>query len=306
MMVLVTGATGFLGQRVCKLLDVRGIRYVGASKSLGADLRDSDATRALFLQNHPSHVIHCASFGGGIQVNYDNPVQIFRDNMAMTMNVLHMSSSTAVERVVQPIANCAYPAAASVFREAEFWDGPMHESVMVTGFTRKAAVVGAWAYKRQFGLDTISMVLPNCYGIGDHIDPVRSHALGALIVKTLRAKALGKEYITVWGTGTPVREWLYADDAAEALIRGMTCAPHEGVVNVGVERGISVRELAEMIAKEVGFTGMLRFDASKPDGAAHKVIDGAIGRELLGWSPPVGLADGIRRTVAWARGELLQ
>lgn len=302
MTILVTGASGFLGKRVCKMLDVRGLSYSATSRSIaGKDLRLPEHAHSVFMAFHPSHVIHCASTGGGIQVNYDNPVGIFRDNLAMTMNVLDMASRTGVKRVVQPIANCAYPASASVFREAEFWDGAMHESVLVTGFTRKAAVVGAWAYKKQSGLDTLSLVLPNCYGIDDHLDPVRSHALGALVVKAIEAKAKGSEYLTVWGTGTPVREWLYADDAAEALIRGLTCPPHEGIVNVGVERGISVRELAEMIAHEVGFTGQLRFDASKPDGASVKTVDGALGRKLLGWTPQVDLAEGIRRTVAWVQ-----
>jgi GDP-L-fucose synthase len=304
MTILVTGHSGFLGGRVCKLLDLRGLPYVGASKSTGTDLRDQDAVRTLFLGHHPTHVIHCASYGGGIQVNYDEPVTIFRDNLAMTMNVLDMASRTAVERVVQPIANCAYPAAASVFREAEFWDGPMHESVMVTGFTRKAAVVGAWAYKRQSGLDVVSLCLPNCYGIGDHLSPVRSHALGALVVKALQAQKAGHESLTVWGTGTPVREWIYCDDAAEAMVRALDCAPHEGVVNVGVEKGISVRGLAELIAREAGFTGRLVFDASRPDGAATKTINGELGRKLLGWAPQVGLTEGIRRTVSWCRGRV--
>jgi GDP-L-fucose synthase len=279
---------------------------VGASKSTGTDLRNEEQTRALFMQHHPTHVIHCAQYGGGIQVNYDNPVGIFRDNLAMTMNVLDMANRTAVKRVVQPIANCAYPAKASVFREAEFWDGPMHESVLVTGFTRKAAIVGAWAYKREGGLDVVSLCLPNAYGISDHLDENRSHALGALVVKTLRAKAEGKEYITVWGTGTPVREWIYCDDAAEAMVRALDCEPHEGIVNVGVEKGISVRDLAELIAREAGFQGRLMFDAGKPDGAAHKTIDGALGRKLLGWAPQVGLAEGVRRTVAWCRGQVKQ
>jgi GDP-L-fucose synthase len=302
--ILVTGHTGFLGSRVCKFLDLRGLPYVGASKSTGSDLRKPDVVHDLFLDHRPTNVIHCASYGGGIQVNYDNPVQIFRDNMAMTMNVLDMATRACGGRVVQPIANCAYPAAASVFREAEFWDGPMHESVMVTGFTRKAAVVGAWAYKRQHGLDVVSLCLPNAYGIGDHLDPVRSHALGALVVKALQAQKEGKEYLTVWGTGTPVREWIYCDDAAEALVRALDCAPHEGIVNVGVEKGISVRGLAELIAREAGFTGRLMFDASKPDGAAHKTIDGTMGRKLLGWAPQVGLTEGIRRTVSWCRGRV--
>ena len=303
-MVLVLGASGFLGRRVCKLLELRGIQVAIASKSLGTDLRNPAQTHELFLANHPSHVIHCASYGGGIQVNYDNPIAIFRDNLAMTMNVLDSSARTGVQRVVQPIANCAYPASASVFREAEFWDGPMHDSVLVTGFTRKAAIVGAWAYRKQMGLDTISLVLPNCFGIGDHLSPLRSHALGALVVKAVEAKMKGLEYLTVWGTGTPVREWLYVDDAAEALIRGLSCDPHEGVVNVGVQRGISVRELAEMIAREVGFQGQLRYDASKPDGAATKTINGDLGRKLLGWSPQVDLREGIRRTVSWVRTQM--
>jgi len=297
--ILVTGATGFVGKNVCRLLKARGLKFEGTSKSLGVDLTDESAASALFMKIKPEYVLNCASFVGGIEFGYRYPADIFRNNMPMIANLFEAARQSGVKRIVNPLSNCVYPAASTLFREAEFWDGPLHESVMVYGLLRKLSWAGSWAYKRQYGLDTLNLVLSNMYGPDDHFDEVRSHALSALIKKFVDAKRAGASEVVVWGTGTPVREWLYVEDGAEAMIRGIGCASTEGPVNVGVGEGISIKALAELVREHVGYAGGIVLDETKPDGARHKTVDGRAGAELLCWSPPTKLVAGIKLTVEW-------
>jgi GDP-L-fucose synthase len=302
-MILVTGATGFLGGRTCRLLEQRGEAFTATSLSLGVDLRNRRQTFELFEATRPDAVINCAAFVGGIQFGYDHPVRLFEDNMLMTLNLLRAASDSGVRRVVNPISNCAYPGDAKIFREAEFWDGPLHESVMVYGFVRKAFWVGSWAYRREAGLDVLNLILSNMYGPGDHFDEKRSHALGALVAKFVTADVEGQPSVVVWGTGAPVREWLHVSDGAEALVRGLDAPASEEVVNIGVQKGVSIADLAQMIADEVGYRGEIVFDTNRPDGAPYKTVDGSTGERLLGWSPEVPLEAGIRETVQWFRAK---
>jgi len=298
-MILVTGATGFLGKRVCRKLEERGFAFTPTSLSLGTDLRDLDKTMELFQKVHPQTVLNCASFVGGIQFGLKYPADIFRNNMPMIANLFEAAHRAGVERVVNPISNCVYPAQLTLFEESRFWDGPLHESVMVYGLLRKISWAGAWAYERQYGLQTVNLILSNMYGPEDHFEEERSHALGALVMKFIEAKRAGQPQVTVWGTGKPVREWLYVDDGAEAMIRAIDCPFDLGPVNVGVAEGVSIAELAQRICDIVGYEGEIVFDTTKPDGAAYKTVDGSHGKALLGWSPEVGLDEGLRRTVAW-------
>jgi GDP-L-fucose synthase len=298
-MILVTGSTGFLGKRVCALLNQKGLSFTTTSLTSGLDLRDRQTTQDFFHRVRPTHVLNCAAYVGGIQFGYKHPAELFHNNLHMTLNLLEAASQNGVTRIVNPISNCAYPGAATVFREDEFWNGPLHESVMVYGFVRKASWVGAHAYARQHGLDVINLILSNMYGPDDHFEEERSHALGALVMKIAKAKSLGLPQVVIWGTGTPVREWLHVDDGAEAMVRAMSVAAHIDPVNVGVGKGISILELARMIAAIVGYQGELVLDATKPDGAAHKTVDGTKGRELLGWEPSRDLRSGIVETINW-------
>lgn len=298
-MILVTGATGFLGRRVCRLLDAQGQPHLKTSLSLGLDLRDPIATEAFFAAHKPSQVIHCAAFVGGIQFGYKHSAELFHNNLQMTLNLLASAQRHGVQRIVNPISNCAYPAKATLFKEDEFWDGPLHDSVMVYGFVRKASWVGAQAYAQQYGLDVINLILSNMYGPEDHFEEERSHALGALVMKFARAKKLGLPEVVVWGSGTPVREWLHVDDGAQALVRGLAAPRCEQPVNIGVGRGISILAMAEMIQREIGYTGRLVLDPSKPDGAPYKTVDGSRGQALLNWSPEIDFEDGVRATIRW-------
>lgn len=298
-MIVVLGATGFLGKRVCRKLRERGLEFCETSLSNGLDLRDRRATIDYFQRTRPSHVLNCAAYVGGIQFGFKHPAEMFHNNMHMTLNLLEAASLSRVTRVVNPISNCAYPGAATFFREDEFWDGPLHDSVLVYGFVRKASWVGAKAYSMQHGLDVINLILSNMYGPEDHFEEERSHALGALIMKVVRAKEIGASSVTIWGTGMPVREWLHVDDGAEAMVRAIEVAPSIEPINIGVGKGISILEMAEMIKALAGYEGDFLLDRSKPDGAPHKIVDGSRGFHHFGWRPERQFREGVSETIDW-------
>lgn len=298
-MILVTGSTGFLGKRVCRQLASSGFAYQGISRHNGPDLRDRQATLLYFKNIRPSYVLNCAAFVGGIQFGYKHSAELFHNNMQMTLNMLEAAHESGVKRIVNPISNCAYPGSATFFKEDEFWDGPLHESVMVYGFARKASWVGAWAYGKQYGLDVINLILSNMYGPEDHFEEERSHALGALIMKIVRAKQTGEKQVIVWGSGKPVREWLHVDDGAEAMVRALQVASCVEPINIGVGKGISIWEMACLIKALVGYEGELVLDPSKPDGAPYKTVDGSRGAKHFGWSPQRDFKQGVADAIEW-------
>lgn len=299
-MILVLGATGFLGKRVCKKLDSLKLPYNTASLSLGTDLRNYDETQLLFKKCKPNYILNCAAYVGGIQFGYKHFAEIYRNNLLMTINLFEAAKEIAeLKRIVNPISNCAYPANATLFKESEFWDGPLHESVMVYGFVRKASWMGSWAYQKQYGLDVINFILSNMYGPEDHFDAERSHALGALISKIINAKMEKKPFVDVWGSGKPVREWLHVDDGAEAMIRGMNMTSCESPINIGVGKGLSIIELAEKIAEYAEYKGEIKLDSTKPDGAPYKTVDGSFGEKIMNWKPGIDFDTGLQDTVRW-------
>jgi GDP-L-fucose synthase len=276
-----------------------GQEYVVTSQSLGLDLRDRIATLAFFAKHRPDYVLNCAAYVGGIQFGYKHPAELFQNNLQMTLNLLEAAKVHEVKRIVNPISNCAYPGAATFFKEDEFWDGPLHESVMVYGFVRKASWVGSWAYAKQYGLDVLNIILSNMYGPEDHFEAERSHALGALIMKFVRAKRNNEPQVIVWGSGSPVREWLHVDDGAEAMIRGLNVGKTSEPINIGIGKGISILEMAKLIKEIVGYSGQLTLDASKPDGAPYKTVDGSRGSHHFGWQPHRNFRQGIEETINW-------
>jgi GDP-L-fucose synthase len=299
MKLLVLGSKGFLGQHLVELLIKKKIEFSETSLSLGLDLRNRDKTIAFFNELKPDVVINCASYVGGIQFGYTHSAELFHNNLLINTNIFEAVHLSGVKRLINPIPNCVYPAKATLFREDELWDGPMHESVMVYGFVRKAMIMGAWAYHKQYGTDVVNIIMSNMYGPGDHFEEVRSHAMGALIMKFVKAKINNEPFVTVWGTGSPVREWLYVMDAAEALMKAINIEPCAEPINVGIASGISIKEMAFIIKEATGYTGDLKFDTSKPDGAFYKTVDGTKGEEILKWKPTKDFREGIKETVEW-------
>jgi len=298
-MILVTGATGFLGKRVCRLLDKKGAEYTKTSLSMGLDLRDKAATIAFIQELKPDYILNCASYVGGIQFGAKHPVELFQNNLQITLSLLEATHLAGVKRIVNPISNCAYPGKATLFKEEEFWDGPLHDSVLVYGFVRKAFWVGSWAYAQQYDMDVMNIIISNMYGPEDHFEEERSHALGALIMKFVHAKKYNEPSVNVWGSGKPVREWLHVDDGAQAMVRSIEAERSIDPVNIGVAEGISILEMAEKIREYVGYEGEIKLDPSKLDGAPYKTVDGTKGEALLGWKPSIAFDAGVKATIEW-------
>ena len=308
--IFVPGGNGFLGKRVVKKLEERNIGCISLSLRDGYDFRNFEQTKKLFEKEGFDAVINCAAFVGGIQYGYEKTGEIFYNNILMSTNLMESARLTDVKRFINAISNCSYPAHLTKdFKEEQWWDGPLHESVLVYGFVRKASWVQSWAYYKQYGFKTINLILPNMYGPGDHFDEKRSHALGALIMKFVEAKRKNQPEVIVWGTGKPIREWLYVDDGAEILIKSLEIEPIIEPINVGVGRGISIFELAELIKEIVSYKGELVLDTSKPDGAPYKTMNNERLKNIFNWVPSTSLRAGIEKTVEWyinnSKGEVL-
>lgn len=298
--IFVAGGNGFLGRRVVKRLREENINFTSLSLRDGVDFRDFKQTKELFEKEAFDAVINCAASVGGIQFGYEKPGEIFYNNILMSTTLMEVSRLTKVERFINPIANCSYPGHLTKdFKEEEWWNGPLHESVLVYGFVRKASWVQSWAYYKQYGFKTINLILPNMYGPGDYFDESRSHALSALIMKFVEAKRKNHPNVIVWGTGKPIREWLYVDDAAEILIKSLEIEPTIEPINVGVGKGISILEVAELIKEMVGCKAQIKLDKSKPDGAPYKTMDNTRLKKTFNWVPPTSLREGLEKTVEW-------
>jgi len=295
---IVLGHTGFLGKKVFASLNEKGIRTVGASRSTGIDLRVPKVLDEFILENEATLIINCAAIVGGIEFSRSHQVDLFRENLLMTLSILDSASRHKV-KLINPISNCVYPRNLTVFSEEKLWDGPLDESVLVYGSIRKLGWIGSWAYSQQFELESTNLIFPNLYGPGDHLDPIRAHALGGLVYRLIAAEKLGEPEFQVWGSGNPVREWMYVDDACNAILLSAGVKTDVNPINVGTGVGISIKDLTYEIARQVGYGGRITFDTSKPDGAPYKTMDGSRGVQLLNWKPKVDFEDGIGRTIQW-------
>lgn len=298
--ILVTGATGFLGKRVSKRLLREKIPFEAASKSLGVDFRKHDEVDTLFSKLKPDIVINCAAYVGGIRFGMEHEGEIYFNNILKSTYLIEAARKHKVALFVNPISNCSYPdVTEKEFKEIDWWNGPLHPSVLVYGFARKSSWVQAYAYHRQYGMSFTTFLVPNMYGPDDHFDEVRSHALGALIKKITDAKKEKKPEVIVWGTGKPIREWLYVDDFVEIIMRSFSVKPQIEPINVGQGKGTSIFELAHLIKKEVGYFGKLVFDASHPDGAPYKIMNVERLKKIYRFIPPTSLKKGVKKTVQW-------
>lgn len=297
-MILVLGSNGFVGKAMCKRLKKEGISYYPAVHA-ECDLRDARGAKELFEKVRPDVVINLAAFLGGVHFGYEHAAEMFTNNMLMQINTLDACRDFGVKRLINPIGSCVYPGELSVYSEDKLWDGPMHESVLAFATAKKAFVVASWAYHKQYGLDVMNLVMSNMYGPADHFDPVRSHAVGALIKKIVDAKDADASFVTILGTGRPIREWLYVDDAADALYKAIDAKPYDSIINIGAKKGYSIQETADIIKELVGYKGEFVNDTSQIDGAMCKQVDGRKGNELLGWYPQTDFRDGLRETVEW-------
>lgn len=294
---MILGGTGFLGRHVERLAMEAGWRTKGLSFSEGFDLKNPADLRGVVKEWGPSVLVNCAAHVGGLSYSRNRQATILSDNMRMVLTLFDFLAENPAIRLVNPIANCAYPGALGNFHEGDFWEGPVHASVLGYGGARRFSVLASQAYREQFGVDVVDVSLPNLYGPGDHLDPIRAHALGGLVFRILSAATDGLSEVTIWGSGRPIREWLFVEDAARALINAAVAESPPEFVNVGTGEGVSIASLAQMIAEAVGYQGALVFDPSVPDGAAEKRMVANRAELELGWSPKYSLKQGLSLTV---------
>ena len=301
MRILVLGASGFVGRNVLEAFEDSGNELVPASRRSGLDLTDLAATEDRVAAVRPDVVVNCAADVGSLNYVTEKAAGVVDRNLRMLLNLYRAVADGAPRAVVvNPVANCGFPGDLEVYREDLFWAGEPHRSVLSYGSTRRVMMVLAWAYGLERGVRSVSFYVPNMYGPHDSTDPNKAHALNALVSKVVRAKAEGRPDIEVWGTGTPVREWLYAPDFARVVrdaVARLDSEPFDEPVNVGQRHGWSVREIVEVVVREAGFQGRVVWDPSKPDGAPRKVMDDARFRRLWPDFRFTDLREGVRRTI---------
>jgi len=299
MKIGVAGGFGFLGAHVVNKLTDNGYEVVPFSRRNGVDIRQYEQIDEFLGQISADIVINCAAHVGGIAYNALAPVEIYEDNLLIGFNLVRACYGNGIKKLVNIMPNCTYPGVAEIYKEENWWDGEMHDTVITYGMPRKAVWVQCWAYKQKHDFDSIHIVLPNLYGPGDHFDPVRSHALGALIKKTIDAKRSNNNTIEIWGTGDPIREWGYVDDAADGIVLAMESYHGFGILNLGEGRGYTIKEIAEMIREATGWKGEFVFNTSYPDGAPKKILDVTKMKEVLQWEPSTSIRAGIKEAVKW-------
>lgn len=297
--VVVTGGAGFLGSYVVSALDELQAR-VAVPRSADYNLVLGGDVRAMYQRFKPDVVIHLAATVGGIGANRDNPGTFYYQNLMMGAQMIERARLSATHKFVAIGTVCSYPKYTPVpFKESHLWDGYPEETNAPYGIAKKCMLTQLQAYRQQFGFNGIFLIPVNLYGPGDNFDPNSSHVIPALIDKCVRARDAGAHSIMCWGTGMATREFLYAPDAAQAIVKATLEYDGPDPVNLGSGQEISIRELARLIADLTGFQGDIHWDDTKPDGQPWRKLDVSRARDRLGWQATTSLEDGLRRTIDW-------
>jgi GDP-L-fucose synthase len=303
--VLVTGGGGFLGRALLRTLRERGAGFVAAPRIEEVDLREKAAIRRCLAETKPDLVLHAAAVVGGIGANRAHPGRFFYENAVMGIELIEEARRAGVAKLVCLGTICAYPKHTPVpFREEDLWNGYPEETNAPYGLAKKMLLVQLQAYRAEYGFCGVYLLPVNLYGPHDNFDLETGHVIPAMIRKFLEAKAAGSPEVTLWGDGTPTREFLYVDDAAEGIVAAAERYDGGEAVNLGSGEEIAIRDLAGLVAAETGYFGAIRWDTSKPNGQPRRRLDVSRAGRLFGWRATTRLADGLRKTVEWYRGSL--
>jgi len=297
--IYVAGHQGLVGSAIWRRLEQAGFRNLIGRGSQQLDLRDQTAVKTFFSEVRPDYVFLVAARVGGIRANSTYPAEFIYDNLMIQTNVLHQAYLHGVKKLLFLGSSCIYP---------KFAPQPLKEEYLLTGkleptnepyaVAKIAGITMCQAYRRQYGAPFFAAMPTNLYGPGDNFDPLDSHVIPGLLQRLHRAKVQGAEEVSIWGTGTPRREFLYIDDLADACLFLMEHYEEPEIINVGVGEDLSIAELARLVARVVGFQGRLTFDPSYPDGTPRKLLD--VSRlTSRGWRAQTSLEDGLRKTYAW-------
>src|SRR5713226_1596728 len=298
--VVVTGGAGFLGSFVVEKLRERGCQHLLVPRSKEHDLRDRDAVVRLYREAQPHIVMHLAGVVGGIGANRSNPGRFFYDNAIMGIELIEYARQFNVQKFVTIGTICAYPKFTPIpFKEEDLWNGYPEETNAPYGLAKKMLLVQGQAYRAQYGFNVIYLLPVNLYGPRDNFDPETSHVIPALIRKCVEAKEIRERKIVLWGDGSPTREFLYVEDAAYGILLAAERYDGDEPVNLGTGDEVSIRDLAKMIAAEVGFNGEIVWDTTKPNGQPRRCLDVSRAKKLFGFQATHRLREGIAKTVAW-------
>lgn len=301
---VVTGGAGFLGSRVVDALQQRGADRVFVPRSADYDLRHHEAVTDLLSDTRPDIILHLAAVVGGIGANRARPADFFYENLMMGTQLFHEAWRAGVKKFVTIGTVCAYPKFTPVpFHEESLWEGYPEETNAPYGLAKKMLLVQGQSYRQQYGFNSIYLLPTNLYGPRDNFDLETSHVIPALIRKFIEAKEAGAAQVSAWGTGSPTREFLYVDDAAEGILLATERYEKSDPVNIGSGNEISIRALTELIAELVGYEGEVVWDASKPDGQPRRGLDTSRAEQEFGFKARTTFRDGLTRTIEWYQEE---
>jgi GDP-L-fucose synthase len=300
--ICVTGGAGFLGTNLIANLKAKGANDIFIPTIEEYDLVDRDAISRMLTDSQPDVIIHLAAHVGGIGANREHPAEFFYDNLMMGVQLMHQAYERGVEKFVAIGTVCAYPKFTPVpFREDDLWIGYPEETNAPYGLAKKMLLVQSQAYRDQYGYNSIFLLPVNLYGPGDNFNPRSSHVIPALIRKCVEAKENNEDHIVVWGDGSPTREFIYVTDAAEGIALAAERYNESDPVNIGSGFEISIKDLAEKIARMTGFEGELVWDTSKPNGQPRRALDTSRAREKFGFEAKTDFEEGLQQTIDWYR-----
>ena len=298
--VVVTGGGGFLGSFVVRRLREAGAGAVLAPRSADYDLREREHVVRLYEDTRPDVVIHLAATVGGIGANRKHPGTFFYENALMGIQLIEQARRYGVRKLVCAGTVCSYPKFTPVpFREADLWNGYPEETNAPYGLAKKMLLVQLQAYREEYGFNGVYLIPVNLYGPGDNFDPESSHVIPGIIRRCVEAKAAGLPRITAWGSGKATREFLYVEDAAEAIVRAAERYDGAAPVNLGSGPEISIFDLVSLIRDLTGYPGEVHWDATMPDGQPRRCLDTSLAERELGWRARTPFAEGLRRTIEW-------
>jgi len=299
--IVIPGGNGFVGNNIAQILKKIPCEIFIPQTKDGIDFRKYEDCFSYLGSRKPQIVINCAAIQGGIAYHNGRQADLFMDNMLMGTFLMKASQKVGVDKFVNVVAGCSYPGYLEIseMNEEDYWSGELHDSIFSYGFARKASTVYGLALKKQYGFNSIHLVMANMYGPGEHFNSQQSKALAGLIKKIYEAKKNKILEVEVWGTGKPVRDWLYVKDGAEGILVAGAKYNNIEPMNIATGIGVSVKELAETIREIIGYKGNLKYNISKPDGALHKTFGIHKMKKELGWVPSTPIQTGIKETAEW-------
>lgn len=298
--VIVTGGAGFLGSFVVEQLRAKGCRQIVIPRTRDYDLVQMEAVRRLYAEANPDIVIHLAARVGGIGANQANPGRFFYDNLMMGSQLMEVGRQLGLKKFVALGTICAYPKFAPIpFKEEDIWNGYPEETNAPYGLAKKMMLVQSQAYRQQYGFNSIVLFPVNLYGPRDNFDLETSHVIPALIRKCAEAHQAGRSEIVLWGDGTPTREFLYVEDAAEGILQASEQYNDSLPLNLGTGEEVTIKNLALMIARELGYQGRIVWDTTKPNGQPRRCLDVSRVKQMIGFQARHSLQAGLKKTIQW-------